>query len=739
MLRNINWPDDGTYTPNGVLTPIDFFSQALKNSIVFDLELGYFNSAAISVLSDSFATFIANGGNLRMAINQIVSYEDKIAITKGQAGNTGLQFDLSNLQELKQTLNEYDLHFFNCLAFLIQEKRIQLQIIKPTDSNGIAHTKRGQFSDGDIVVSFTGSANFTLGGFFNNREEIVISLSTSPDDHVINRIEKQKYNFDRLMEGTARDVEYLPTDKLEVAIRTTFGHQDIDELIDVEHKLKEYKKLRHESEISYLKGFHDFVNMPRFPYPSGPRKYQEQAYENWKNNKQKGLFAMATGTGKTLTSLNCLLHIYSKFKFYKAIILVPTVTLVDQWEEECKKFNFNNIVKVSSKNQKWKSEIDDIKLKEEIKPSGEEPSYVIIATYASFAREQSFRILVDFDKKTTKQILLIADEAHNMGAGKILNRLDGIHFLRRIGLSATPERQFDDIGNKAIRKFFGCGDDNYTYEYSMEDAINNGFLCRYKYYPHIVRLTDSEMLNYQEISAKLAKFYNFDKGGFPGSDEILLGLLLKRKSIIHKAINKQSIFKEILEERYNEKGNLKYTLIYVPEGNRPDTDDFDNIDTIEDDSETDRLINSYTDIVKEISSKTTVKKFVSGIKGRKQILDEFSEGKLEVLTSMKCLDEGVDVPRSEMAIFCASTGNPRQFIQRRGRILRLHKDKHMAIIHDLVVAPEVNYGTDSFRMEQSLLRGELNRVRDFAVLSENSDYAYTQLEEILNYYNLPLF
>ena len=134
-----------------------------------------------------------------------------------------------------------------------------------------------------------------------------------------------------------------------------------------------------------------------------------------------------------------------------------------------------------------------------------------------------------------------------------------------------------------------------------------------------------------------------------------------------------------------------------------------------------------------------MKKFISGITERNSILNDFANGDLEVLTSMKCLDEGVDVPRSELAIFCASTGNPRQFIQRRGRILRLHKDKHMAIIHDLVVVPEVNSTSESFSMERSLLASELRRVRDFAMMSENADYAYTELSEVLSYYDLSLF
>ena len=187
---------------------------------------------------------------------------------------------------------------------------------------------------------------------------------------------------------------------------------------------------------------------------------------------------------------------------------------------------------------------------------------------------------------------------------------------------------------------------------------------------------------------------------------------------------------------------MRYTLVYVPEGARPDDDTadiFDNMDTVKDDDYSDNLIDTYTKLVLDVSKTTTVKKFISGITDRNEILEKYAKGEIEVLTSMKCLDEGVDVPRSEMAIFCASTGNPRQFIQRRGRILRKHPDKHMAIIHDLVVAPQVNSAQENYNMERSLLRNELKRVRDFAILSENVDFAYQELEETISYYNLSLF
>ncbi len=739
MLKDVSWSKTATYQTDSEHDPVEFFTQALLNSTSFNLQLGYFNSAAISVLSYGFAHFIANGGNMRMAINQVVSKHDKETIIRGLSDDPMAPYDLTDIKKLKSTLDDYGRHFFECLAYMIQQKRIQIRIIRPIGKSGIEHKKLGIFDDGKMKVAFTGSANFTIGGLINNHEDIQVSFSTSPDETIQNRIADIEEKFDALMQGWGTKVQYLDASELEEAIASEFGGTDIDELVDVENQLAEIKqqsqnKIADDSETHY--------NEPHFPFESGPRDYQRQAFLNWKNNKQKGLFAMATGTGKTLTSLNCLLRIHKVYNFYKALILVPTITLVEQWEQECKKFNFTRIIKISSKNKTWSQELDTIKAKESFNLSGNEPSYIIISTYASFAKENVFQDLMSFPQKALKQILLIADEAHNMGARRIVDRLDGIKYLRRIGLSATPERQFDEKGNKSLMKFFGCTEDNYTFEFGMQEAIEKGYLCRYDYYPHLVHLTDYEMEEYFRISRQLCKFFNTDDGSFNSSDEILMRLLLKRKRIIHKATNKEAVFRSILEQRYREKGSLKYTLIYVPEGNHPDIYDADRFvdsDTLSDDNETDRIINTYTEIVRSISPTTTVKKFTSGIKERNSVLEDFASGRLEVLTSMKCLDEGIDVPRSELAIFCASTGNPRQFIQRRGRVLRNHPDKHKAEIHDLVVAPVVNSSDECFSMEQNLLRSELKRVRDFATMSENADYAYNELDEVLSYYGLSLF
>lgn len=732
MLKDVKWAEDGTYRPHEVNSPARFFTDGLKNSTQFDLQLGYFNSAAISALAEGFASFISNGGIFRLVINQIVTRRDKEAIMQGERGDVIDCVDLSNFEELRKTFDAYQEQFFHCLAYLISVHRIQIVIIKPLANQGIAHTKSGQFRDGELTIAFTGSANFTVNGLFNNLEEITIDLSNSLDSMVHKRIDNQRMYFEAILNHHAKGIDYLSPENLETALTKSYANSDISDLLHAEEDLKKIKEKR----FLKAKANSNFeLEEPHFPY-SEPRDYQKKAFETWKDNKQRGLFAMATGTGKTITALNCLLEIYKRNGYYKAIILVPTVTLVEQWEKECAKFNFEHILKISSKNKDWRSSLLKLQIAERLSEDPKEQNYIIITTYASFVHDDVFNVLNSLPRK---RVLLIADEAHNMGASQIRKRLPYVNIIRRIGLSATPERQYDDEGNKIVNQFFNVESNNYTFEYKMEDAIRNGVLCHYYYYPHLITLTDEEMRNYTDLSEKIAKYMNINGDSFK-DDPILTGLLLKRKRIIHKATNKKPAFKKIIEDRLKEKRNLKYTLVYVPEGDEQEQETYpyaerDQIRTVDDD----HLIDQYTRIISETDDRTTVREFTSESKDRDLMLKQFASGELEVLTSMKCLDEGVDVPRSEFAIFCSSTGNPRQFIQRRGRILRTHPEKHMAIIHDLVVAPITN-GSDSAKLvERNLLKNELKRVQNFALLSDNSSDSIIELEDVIQYYGLSIF
>lgn len=464
---------------------------------------------------------------------------------------------------------------------------------------------------------------------------------------------------------------------------------------------------------------------PKFPYSEGPREYQINAYNSWVANNYKGMFAMATGTGKTITSLNCLLNEYKKTGIYRAIITVPTTALVEQWKKECAKFNFKNIITVSSK-ENWDKNLAFFNTASKLIDT----SYIVIVTYASLPRPKFQSYFTQLPKDT----ILIADETHNLGSQGLLRLLPNIHLEKRIGLSATPHRKFDEVGNQAIQEFFN-DEPPYIVSYSMEEALKIGWLCNYTYYPHIVKLTDPEMEKYKELSLQLLRMGLFDKetGTFRSTPEIEKKLL-ERKRIIHKAANKLEAFKAILRSEFDKRKNLKYTLIYVPEGIEANFDETDFSVETEDEN---RLINEYTKAVSQTDDSVMVKQFTANSNNREEILRNFEQSNIHVLTSMKCLDEGVDVPRSELAIFCASTGNPRQFIQRRGRVLRLHKDKIHATIHDLVVVPEVS-DESTFEMEKGLVKKELERVVDFANLAMNKTDTYETLKNILDYYNLNL-
>lgn len=763
MLKEILYPPHRRYKSRTQWEPVGFFSECLCNATQFDLMLGFFSSSAINVLADGFASFLFNGGRMRLIINDILTEQDKAAFANGTLDNLPF-FDLDDLEKLKSTLSERDTHFFECLSWLIKNDRLVVKIVAPKEGIGISHTKTGVFGDGEDYVAFDGSCNFSRTALIDNIESLTVSCEWDGNIEA-EKARDIKEDFETVFNGKDESVVYMTTEQVRTQLIDGFKDKSLTALLEDEYKLIErhtkekdlpssvkhaLEKARQRVTAAIDKLKEEKMDRrgavitqeiePCFPYTTGPRDYQNQAFENWKANNQKGLFAMATGTGKTITSLNCLLEIYKRNGYYKAIILVPTITLVNQWEQECEKFHFSNVIKVYSKNSEWRSRIERLQMAEEYKKAKESSqNFIIISTYASFTRGNVFDILNGFEKS---KVLLIADEAHNMGSPTIMKRLGDIKYLRRIGLSATPERQFDDDTNRKLFRFFGA-EKQYTYEYSMEEAIENGVLCRYFYYPHLVRLTDDEFEKYVELSLKISKYFNFNTCSFDNKDDILMSMLLARKRIVHKAANKLTAFNQIINERYQKKGNLQYSLVYVPEGTKPDyiadSDVFDSTDQVADDIVSDRLIDDYTEAVMKLDKFITVKKFVSGQKDRDKVLSDFASGKLQVLTSMKCLDEGVDVPRSELAIFCASTGNPRQFIQRRGRILRKHPDKFMAEIHDLVVAPEVNPGSDSFRMERALLKGELMRVKNFSMLSENPSYSQLELKSVMEHYGLNMY
>ena len=713
--------------------PIEFFFDALMESKTFDLGLGFFSSSAISALSAGFAYFIHRGGKMRIIINDILSQKDKDTIEHGF--NTDIDFEEAILQDIKQlfkTLSRQDEHFFKCLSYLISKDRIEFLATKPKNSNrGIAHNKYGIFKDENgYKVAFNGSANFSKNALTNNVESISCykSWSTNEEEERLDYLEKL---FNKTWNRKAKDIEIIPINKVKTYIQTCYNIEDIEELLKEEVELttkdiKLPKRIREKVEriISTKK------KEPQFPFPSGPREYQKKAYKNWAANNYQGIFAMATGTGKTITSLNCVLNEYRKNNNYNVLILVPTRALVSQWIDEAKKFHYSNIY--TTQDKKWFNVLSNHLFN--IQLNNESDNIIFISTYASFNGDKFQRLM---RKKSWKDFILIADEAHNMGATRTLSNLPHI-ITKRIGLSATPERVYDEKGSNEIYNFFNSYPPCYTYSYSMYKAINQEptVLTKYFYYPYFTHLNEQELIEYTEITQQLFRNYDKKKGEF---NELGKRLLIKRKRIINKAENKIAVLKNIFLEVKNKESDLKYTFVYVPEGKEPDIAIKDSYNF---DNEDRKLIDNYAEAIRSFGYSTH--KLLADTKKRESVLNQFEKGLIDVLLAMKILDEGVDIPITKNAIFCASTGNPRQYIQRRGRILRKYPGKEYANVYDIIVAPEQRYidtlNDQLKEMEINIFRNELRRVANFLYAAENRHQVLSgQLGELADIYGINIY
>jgi superfamily II DNA or RNA helicase len=741
MLKNVNWAEDRDYKTGSEDEPLQFYLDALCNSKSFDLLLGYFSSSALNVLSLGFANFIHSGGKMRAVINNVLSDEDKKAIEKGQ-NKDGIStiYNFNNIKELKASLDEYSKHFFECFAWLIANDRIEIQIIKPKDGKGISHYKSGVFSDGVNTVSYKSSCNFTYYGFVENLEELECRLSWE-DENSQRSVNKQIKYFENIFSGKSENVDYLNIEDVKSAIIDEFGNKNLKELLSKESdlmrkrdsifdniKVKKSINIAMEQMCEYEK----MDNSPKFPFDDGPREYQIKAYNNWVKNERRGLFAMATGTGKTITSLNCILEDYKINNFYKFIVLVPTISLATQWEKEItKKFNFEEVTICSSLNNSWEESVRsygrNIRL-------GNDANFCILLTYATFRGQRFQNIFNDLFSNEFKNITLIADEAHTFGSTNLLKVLP-LGIEKRIGLSATPERQYDEVGELELCNFFNSFPPKYTFDYNMRKAIDDKVLCKYYYFPIIVELETEELNAYREITNKLTKFLDPNTGRYK-DDPYVNMLLIKRKNIIHKARKKANCLTNIIDDIG--KDNFKYAFIYVPEGY--ETNYGDN-DLDQNNNEDDSIINLYTTLLYD-KYKFKLRKFTGETKQRDEILRKFSNGDLDALLAMKCLDEGVDIPQTQYAIFCSSTGNPRQYIQRRGRVLRYHGEKEYAYIYDMIVKPILDVTTtdsNQIKLEKNILMSELKRLVNFAVLAENKKDCLNKLEDLCYSFGIDIY
>lgn len=720
-FREIEFPPTYKYSSDGDFIPLEFYLDVFPVAKKIDLLLGYFSSNAFKVLAAGFAEFIAGGGSMRIVTNHVLTARDKLNLLESNLLDDEDRIInlFEDVEELKNVISEYGQHFFDCLKYLKHNGRLEIVPVKFNDVD-LAHCKKMILFDGENYISTDGSINFTLSALTKNSESFELN---APWEGIIfeKRITGEINNFERIISGEHPSYRTVKSDEIETIIEQVGVSKEKAELLEDSFSLdfpKLAKEIKQRLKTKLYKPYRgNGVNLgdPQFPYETGPRDYQKEAYQNWVTNDYKGVFAMATGTGKTITSLNCLLQEYKKSKSYNAIILVPSIALLNQWEQEVNEFHFNNILKVGGGNN-WEKDLANYTSNV---AWGIKKDLIIISTYGSFVTDRFQK----YFQKIQDCFLLIADEAHNMGASQIKKLLPSVKVNKKIALSATPKRIYDPEGTDAIDSFFN-DTPPYTYSFTMERALKEERLTEYKYFPRVVELKEDELESYIEISKKLLRFFDFDKGEFK-KDPMVEKLLLIRKNIIHKAQGKVNCFKSIVTD-LEKQDKLKYIFTYVPEG------------YIHDDlGKNERMLNHFMRAAIEIKPDLKINSYTAEDEDLKGVLNGFTEGKIEMVFAMKMLDEGVDVPRAEVGIFCSSTGNPRQFIQRRGRLLRKHDDKAFATIYDMVVIPALGESRpEYYAMEKNQVKAELRRVAYFSSLSMNFYDTRDELQALCSKYEL---
>lgn len=435
-----------------------------------------------------------------------------------------------------------------------------------------------------------------------------------------------------------------------------------------------------------------------------PRDYQQEAIRAWLGQDARGVLQMATGTGKTVTSLLAAANVSETLDGELALIIaVPYQHLVDQWAEDVRDFGASPVLAYESR-ANWQEHLEGDVLEFN---HGVSDGFVVVTTHTTFASDPFQRMI---GRLRRPERMLIGDEVHHMGAPHLRNALPESVPIR-LGLSATPERFYDDEGTDDLFEYFG----GIAFEYMLQEAIENGALCEYYYVPHVVELTDEEADEYLELSIKIARLLGKENGSGGDADlqdnDELKFALFNRARIVGTAENKLIRLQQLLQKD----SDIHHTLVYCGDG------------TVEGgvSNRTQRHVDAAVSTLRSDLGVRAERFTADETRSeRKDLLRRFDEGEIEALVAIRCLDEGVDVPATQTAYMLASSSNPRQFVQRRGRILRTHPGKAHATIHDFVVAPPVDLqrldeDDPTYATERSLVRKELERVNLFAEAARN--------------------
>jgi len=695
------WPTVLTTSSDDLIK--DFFEPALCAAESYSRGVGFFSGAWMRMAAAGMANFAARGGYARWVTSPILSQNDWEALWLGEKAKTDdvlMQALCRNVQDLRTTLQKDTL---SAIAWMVADRVLDFKLALPRNKleQGEFHDKFGIFADSEgNRISFNGSYNDSIQGLHNYES---IKVFTSWTEGFKDIVDSDDRRFEDLWANRDPNVEVydLPSAcraeilKLRQPDRPYTLPPWIDRIPGRELGA-EYKTV--------------FVPPPGF----APRDYQKKAMQKWLDNQGRGILAMATGTGKTPTALYLAYKVAEKIKPCLIVVTCPYLNLAKQWANGMRSFGLNPICCYGA----WTSWYDKLQNILTGLTIGSIPMLPIVVTNATFLSDR-FQHMFALPQVPR---FLIADEVHNLGADKIRNCLDP-NVQYRLGLSATPERQHDEVGSAAILDYFG----GIVFEYGIAEAIRDDVLCRYLYYPILIDLTVEEGEKYWDLTTKIARLFASEEGAELSPN--LKFLLLARSRLLASASNKLPTLDALLREGSID---LDRAIVYCGDGRVEDEESTD-----------DALIRQVDAAVRLLGTdlRLRVRKFTCDepMEEREEILRMLRDGSLNAAVAIRCLDEGIDIPDVRMAFLLASSTNPRQFIQRRGRLLRKAEGKTRAHIWDFIIRPPDMGGQSddaTFNVERRLFQRELRRIVEFCKTAENGDAALHELEGLRQRYNL---
>ncbi len=654
----------------------DFYISVLREASTYRRVTGYFSSTSFAIAAAGLAQFVKNGGHMQFILNVRLTEEDYEQIERGTQSPESI-IASRILEDLTTLEDEFLRNHARTLGWLIANDFLDLRIGYIKDkkcNNDIFHQKVGILEDSEgNVISFSGSNNESAYGWQYNSEQFKVFCNWKQGNAAF--VNQDIKDFDELWQDNASKTKVISFPDAVKKHLIEIAPASVEEVVRI---LKNGKNGR--------KG-------PRVIL----RQYQQEAINAWFAHECRGIFEMATGTGKTFAALGALRQLYDQEKKLITVISCPFLHLSQQWEKSIHLMEIDvPIVLASTANKNWQHDVVGMGLDQRL---GKCNQFIIVTTHATLSTRRFIAVMSEMKAP----IFFIADEVHGLGAPEHSNGLLPVYDYR-LGLSATPERYYDEVGTAKLLEYFK----GTIYTFSLHRAINEinpdtgeTFLVPYDYHPIIVDLEFDEVEDYISISTYIAMLLSIVNRS-KDEDLRLERKLMERQDILKNADSKYLAFRDLITQMVLE-GDISHTLTYCSPK---------QIRIVQ------SIIREQGHIVQHRftshENATKLKAEFNSKTERGYLLDNFDKGIYQVLVAIRCLDEGVDVPSTKNAILLCSSGNPREYIQRRGRILRRYPGKEKAVIYDILALPNPKKYQIDEPTVRNIIESQFKRLEEFA-------------------------